>query len=175
MSQCLNQRTVLFDCIPITILPLGLTQTQSVYQFCCMLFINNSSFVQCCAPEIVISIPMCSEPATILTVLTSARICVHDILVHKLIEMHPLSSVFSTSEDHKSEEYLRVNTHHHVMLFKSQQDIDVEIRKEIEEAAQFATSDPEPPLEELCNHIYYNDAPLEVRGTNPWTRLKSMS
>ncbi|ROL42666.1 Pyruvate dehydrogenase E1 component subunit alpha, somatic form, mitochondrial [Anabarilius grahami] len=54
-------------------------------------------------------------------------------------------------------------------------DIDAEIRKEIEEAAQFATSDPEPPLEDLCNHIFYNDAPLEVRGTNPWTRLKSMS
>lgn len=61
------------------------------------------------------------------------------------------------------------------MLLESQQDIDAEIRKEIEEAAQFATSDPEPPLEDLCNHIFYNDAPLEVRGTNPWTRLKSIS
>lgn len=54
-------------------------------------------------------------------------------------------------------------------------DIDAEIRKEIEEAAQFATSDPEPPLEDLCNHIFYNDAPLEVRGTNPWMKLKSIS
>ncbi|KAL0156633.1 hypothetical protein M9458_047879, partial [Cirrhinus mrigala] len=40
-------------------------------------------------------------------------------------------------------------------------DIDTEIRKEIEEATQFATSDPEPPLEDLCNHIFHNDAPLE--------------
>ncbi|XP_050953573.1 pyruvate dehydrogenase E1 subunit alpha 1b [Labeo rohita] len=54
-------------------------------------------------------------------------------------------------------------------------DIDAEIRKEIEEATQFATSDPEPPLEDLCNHIFYNNAPLEVRGTNPWIRLKSIS
>ncbi|XP_058621163.1 pyruvate dehydrogenase E1 subunit alpha 1b isoform X2 [Onychostoma macrolepis] len=54
-------------------------------------------------------------------------------------------------------------------------DIDAEIRKEIEEAAQFATSDPEPPLEDLCNHIFYNDAPLEIRGTNPWMKLKSIS
>uniref|UniRef100_A0A667ZKI0 Pyruvate dehydrogenase E1 subunit alpha 1b n=1 Tax=Myripristis murdjan TaxID=586833 RepID=A0A667ZKI0_9TELE len=53
--------------------------------------------------------------------------------------------------------------------------IDVEIRKEVEEAAQFATSDPEPPLEELCNHIFYNEAPIEVRGTNPWSKLKSVS
>lgn len=54
-------------------------------------------------------------------------------------------------------------------------DIDAEIRKEIEEAAQFATSDPEPPLEDLCNHIFFNDAPFEVRGTSPWVKLKSIS
>uniref|UniRef100_A0A8C7TQJ8 Pyruvate dehydrogenase E1 component subunit alpha n=1 Tax=Oncorhynchus mykiss TaxID=8022 RepID=A0A8C7TQJ8_ONCMY len=33
-------------------------------------------------------------------------------------------------------------------------EIDVEIRKVIEDAAQFAISDPEPPLDELCNHIF---------------------
>uniref|UniRef100_A0A8C6T2X5 Pyruvate dehydrogenase E1 component subunit alpha, testis-specific form, mitochondrial n=1 Tax=Neogobius melanostomus TaxID=47308 RepID=A0A8C6T2X5_9GOBI len=54
-------------------------------------------------------------------------------------------------------------------------EIDVEVRKEIEDAALFATTDPEPPLEELCNHIYYNDAAVEVRGTNPWAKLKSVS
>ncbi|KAL1274047.1 hypothetical protein QQF64_026861 [Cirrhinus molitorella] len=54
-------------------------------------------------------------------------------------------------------------------------EIDVEVRKEIEDAAQFATTDPEPPLDDLCNHIFYNDPPLEVRGTNPWTKLKSVS
>ncbi|TSK98472.1 Pyruvate dehydrogenase E1 component subunit alpha, somatic form, mitochondrial [Bagarius yarrelli] len=50
-------------------------------------------------------------------------------------------------------------------------EIDVEVRKEVEEAAQFATSDPEPPLEELCNHIYHNQPPIDVRGTNPWAKL----
>lgn len=54
-------------------------------------------------------------------------------------------------------------------------EMDVEIRKEIEDAAQFATSDPEPPLEELCDHIFYNESPIEVRGTNPWMKLKSRS
>ncbi|KAM9332202.1 pyruvate dehydrogenase E1 subunit alpha 1a [Pholidichthys leucotaenia] len=52
-------------------------------------------------------------------------------------------------------------------------EIDVEVRKEIEDAAQFATTDPEPPLEELCNHIFHNSPPVEVRGTNPWAKLKS--
>ncbi|XP_016340628.1 pyruvate dehydrogenase E1 component subunit alpha, somatic form, mitochondrial-like [Sinocyclocheilus anshuiensis] len=54
-------------------------------------------------------------------------------------------------------------------------EIDVAVRKEIEDAAQFATTDPEPPLDDLCNHIFYNDPPMEVRGTNPWTKLKSVS
>ncbi|XP_034427636.1 pyruvate dehydrogenase E1 subunit alpha 1b isoform X2 [Hippoglossus hippoglossus] len=54
-------------------------------------------------------------------------------------------------------------------------EIDIAIRKEVEDAAQFATSDPEPPLEELCNHIFYNSPPLEVRGTHPWSKLKSIS
>ncbi|XP_042164765.1 pyruvate dehydrogenase E1 component subunit alpha, somatic form, mitochondrial-like isoform X3 [Oncorhynchus tshawytscha] len=54
-------------------------------------------------------------------------------------------------------------------------EIDVDIRKVIEDAAQFAISDPEPPLDELCNHIFANDLPMEVRGTNPWVKLKSVS
>ncbi|XP_061613558.1 pyruvate dehydrogenase E1 component subunit alpha, somatic form, mitochondrial-like isoform X13 [Phyllopteryx taeniolatus] len=54
-------------------------------------------------------------------------------------------------------------------------EMDVAIRKEVEEAAQFAMADPEPPLDDLCNHIFKNDPPLEVRGTNPWSKLKSVS
>ncbi|KAI4890041.1 hypothetical protein NFI96_023768, partial [Prochilodus magdalenae] len=54
-------------------------------------------------------------------------------------------------------------------------EIDVEVRKEIEDAAQFATTDPEPPLDDLCNHIFSNEPPIEVRGTNPWAKLKSIS
>ncbi|NXV31939.1 ODPA dehydrogenase, partial [Rissa tridactyla] len=53
-------------------------------------------------------------------------------------------------------------------------EIDVAVRKEIEEAAQFATTDPEPPLEELGNHIYFNEPPFEVRGPNQWIRYKSV-
>lgn len=55
------------------------------------------------------------------------------------------------------------------------QEIDISIRKEVEEAAQFSTSDPEPPLEDLCNHIFCNSPPMEVRGTHPWSVLKSVS
>lgn len=55
------------------------------------------------------------------------------------------------------------------------QEIDVEVRKEIEDAAQFATADPEPPLEELGHHIYCGDPPFEVWGTNQWIKFKSVS
>ncbi|CAB1338111.1 unnamed protein product [Coregonus sp. 'balchen'] len=54
-------------------------------------------------------------------------------------------------------------------------EIDVEIRKVIADAAQFAMSDPEPPLDGLCNHIFANEPPIEVCGTNPWVKLKSVS
>lgn len=54
-------------------------------------------------------------------------------------------------------------------------DIDGEIRKEVEEAAQFATSDPEPPLDDLCNYIYHNSPPVQVRGAHPWASLQSSS
>ncbi|XP_027493634.1 pyruvate dehydrogenase E1 component subunit alpha, somatic form, mitochondrial isoform X1 [Corapipo altera] len=54
-------------------------------------------------------------------------------------------------------------------------EIDVAVRKEIEEAAQFATTDPEPPLEELGHHIYFNEPPFEVRGPNQWIKYKSVS
>nr|XP_046266828.1 pyruvate dehydrogenase E1 component subunit alpha, somatic form, mitochondrial-like isoform X2 [Scatophagus argus] len=54
------------------------------------------------------------------------------------------------------------------------EEVDVGIIKEVEEAAQFAITNPEPPLEELCNHIFCGSPTLEVRGTNPWTKLKSV-
>ncbi|CAB1333066.1 unnamed protein product [Coregonus sp. 'balchen'] len=54
-------------------------------------------------------------------------------------------------------------------------EIDIAVRKEIEDAAQFATTDPEPPLDDLCSHIYANDQPFEVRGATPWTKLTSTS
>ncbi|XP_028338210.1 pyruvate dehydrogenase E1 component subunit alpha, somatic form, mitochondrial isoform X2 [Physeter macrocephalus] len=54
-------------------------------------------------------------------------------------------------------------------------EIDVDVRKEIEDAAQFATADPEPPLEELGYHIYCSDPPFEVRGANQWIKFKSIS
>ncbi|KAM9839234.1 pyruvate dehydrogenase E1 subunit alpha 1b isoform 2-T2 [Aulostomus maculatus] len=54
-------------------------------------------------------------------------------------------------------------------------EIDVEIRKEVEDAAQFAIADPEPPLEDLCSYIFSDKEPLEVRGVHPWAKLKSLS
>uniref|UniRef100_UPI00398E6F9B pyruvate dehydrogenase E1 component subunit alpha, mitochondrial-like n=1 Tax=Pristiophorus japonicus TaxID=55135 RepID=UPI00398E6F9B len=54
-------------------------------------------------------------------------------------------------------------------------EIDAHVRKEVEEAAQFATTDPEPALDELANNIYCNEAAFEVRGTNPWIKYKSAS
>ncbi|XP_028290666.1 pyruvate dehydrogenase E1 component subunit alpha, mitochondrial-like isoform X2 [Gouania willdenowi] len=54
-------------------------------------------------------------------------------------------------------------------------EVDTMIRREVEEAAQFSCSDPEPPLSELCDHIYSNEPPMEVRGTHPWSKLRSIS
>nr|XP_020839943.1 pyruvate dehydrogenase E1 component subunit alpha, mitochondrial-like [Phascolarctos cinereus] len=54
-------------------------------------------------------------------------------------------------------------------------EIDIEVRKEVEDAAQFATSDPEPPLEELGCHIYSKHPPFDVRGVNQWIKYKSVS
>lgn len=54
-------------------------------------------------------------------------------------------------------------------------DIDADVKKEIEDAAQFATTDQEPPLEEIAHHIYKDHPPFEVRGANPWIKFKSVS
>ncbi|KAL4697850.1 hypothetical protein H8957_001224 [Semnopithecus entellus] len=54
-------------------------------------------------------------------------------------------------------------------------EIGTEVKKEIDDAAQFATSDPEPRLEELGHHVYSSDSSFEVRGANPWIKFKSVS
>ncbi|XP_040823083.1 pyruvate dehydrogenase E1 component subunit alpha, testis-specific form, mitochondrial [Ochotona curzoniae] len=54
-------------------------------------------------------------------------------------------------------------------------EIDAEVRKDIDDAAQFATSEPEPPVEELGHHIYHSHPPFEVRGANQWIKFKSVS
>ncbi|KAB1281896.1 Pyruvate dehydrogenase E1 component subunit alpha; somatic form; mitochondrial [Camelus dromedarius] len=53
--------------------------------------------------------------------------------------------------------------------------IDVEVRQAIDEAAQFATTDPEPSLEDLGQHIYSSNPPFEIRGANQWIKFKSVS
>ncbi|NP_001279147.1 pyruvate dehydrogenase E1 component subunit alpha, somatic form, mitochondrial [Callorhinchus milii] len=53
-------------------------------------------------------------------------------------------------------------------------EIDASVRKEVEEAAQFATTDPEPVLDELASYIYCKETPFDVRGTNPWIKHKSV-
>uniref|UniRef100_A0A8C4Q8I6 Pyruvate dehydrogenase E1 component subunit alpha, testis-specific form, mitochondrial n=1 Tax=Eptatretus burgeri TaxID=7764 RepID=A0A8C4Q8I6_EPTBU len=50
-------------------------------------------------------------------------------------------------------------------------EIDVEVRREIEEASQFATSDPEPPLSDLTTHIYQTGLNSRIRGITPWQQL----
>ncbi|XP_061020726.1 pyruvate dehydrogenase E1 component subunit alpha, testis-specific form, mitochondrial isoform X2 [Dama dama] len=54
-------------------------------------------------------------------------------------------------------------------------EIDVEVRKEIDDAAQFAMTDPEPPLEELGHHIYSSNPPFDIRGANQWIKFQSIS
>lgn len=83
-------------------------------------------------------------------------------------------------------QHLRSNSHP-IMLLKDkmvnnklasieeQKEIDVEVGKEIDAAAQFAITDPEPPLEELSRHIYSTNLPFEIRGANQWIRFKSVS
>ncbi|XP_015098797.1 pyruvate dehydrogenase E1 component subunit alpha, testis-specific form, mitochondrial [Vicugna pacos] len=53
--------------------------------------------------------------------------------------------------------------------------IDVEVRQSIDEAAQFATTDPEPSLEDLGQHIYSSNPPFEIRGVNQCIKFKSVS
>ncbi|XP_058522689.1 pyruvate dehydrogenase E1 component subunit alpha, testis-specific form, mitochondrial [Ochotona princeps] len=54
-------------------------------------------------------------------------------------------------------------------------EIDAEVRKDIDDAAQFATTEPEPLVEELGHHIYHSNPPFEVRGANQWLKFKSVS
>ncbi|KAK7877395.1 hypothetical protein WMY93_031882 [Mugilogobius chulae] len=52
------------------------------------------------------------------------------------------------------------------------QQIDFEILEEVE-AAEFAVSDPEPSLDDLCNCVYHNSPSLQVRGVHPWAKLET--
>uniref|UniRef100_A0A3B4A0W1 Pyruvate dehydrogenase E1 component subunit alpha n=2 Tax=Periophthalmus magnuspinnatus TaxID=409849 RepID=A0A3B4A0W1_9GOBI len=54
------------------------------------------------------------------------------------------------------------------------EEIDMEIRKEVEEASQFAITDQEPPLHDLCNYVYHNSPPLKIRGIHRWATLVSI-
>ncbi|XP_045676310.1 pyruvate dehydrogenase E1 component subunit alpha, testis-specific form, mitochondrial isoform X1 [Phyllostomus hastatus] len=63
----------------------------------------------------------------------------------------------------------------HLASVEELKEIDVEVRKEIDDAAEFATTDPEPALEEIAHHIYSDNPPFEVRGANQWVKFKSIS
>ncbi|XP_020043867.1 pyruvate dehydrogenase E1 component subunit alpha, testis-specific form, mitochondrial isoform X1 [Castor canadensis] len=54
-------------------------------------------------------------------------------------------------------------------------EIDAEVRKEVEDAAQFAITDPEPGLDELGHYLYSNNPTFDVRGANQWIKYKSIS
>ncbi|KAM4834491.1 pyruvate dehydrogenase E1 component subunit alpha, testis-specific form, mitochondrial [Thomomys bottae] len=64
---------------------------------------------------------------------------------------------------------------HKLSSVEELKEIDGEVRKEIEEAAHFATTDPEPSLDELGHHLYHNNPPFDVRGANQWIKYKSIS
>ncbi|CAH2238674.1 probable pyruvate dehydrogenase E1 component subunit alpha, mitochondrial [Pararge aegeria] len=51
-------------------------------------------------------------------------------------------------------------------------EIDVAVRKEVDEATKRAKSDPEIPAEELAGDIYYNCLEKEIRGILPDTPLQ---
>ncbi|KAM9788965.1 pyruvate dehydrogenase E1 component subunit alpha, somatic form, mitochondrial-like [Neosynchiropus ocellatus] len=55
------------------------------------------------------------------------------------------------------------------------QEMDERILRDVEEAVEFSLSSPEPPLEDLCSHIFANNSPFRVRGVNPWIHLLSVS
>lgn len=48
-------------------------------------------------------------------------------------------------------------------------ELEVKIRKEVEEAAAFAVKDSEPPLDFIYTDVYLNTPNLSIRGTNPFT------
>ncbi|KAK7884156.1 hypothetical protein WMY93_027279 [Mugilogobius chulae] len=54
------------------------------------------------------------------------------------------------------------------------QNIDNEVLEEVEAAAEFAVSNPEPSLDDLCNCVYHNSPSLQVRGLHPWAKLQSV-
>jgi pyruvate dehydrogenase E1 component alpha subunit len=48
------------------------------------------------------------------------------------------------------------------------QKIDGKVRKEVDEAVKAAKADPEPPVEEMYDHVYSNPDPhFKVRGCDP--------
>lgn len=54
-------------------------------------------------------------------------------------------------------------------------EIDVEVRKEIEDVVQFVMVDFEFLLEELGYYIYSSDFFFEVCGVNQWIKFKLVS
>ncbi|XP_052034448.1 pyruvate dehydrogenase E1 component subunit alpha, testis-specific form, mitochondrial isoform X2 [Apodemus sylvaticus] len=54
-------------------------------------------------------------------------------------------------------------------------EIDADVKKEVEEAAQFAATDPEPALEEIADYLYHKNPPFEVRGAHKWLKYTSRS
>ena len=49
------------------------------------------------------------------------------------------------------------------------QAVEMDVEKEVEEAAQFALSSPTPKPEELYTNIYSDSPGLPVRGRDPFT------
>lgn len=88
---------------------------------------------------------------------------------------------------HTQEEIYNIKSKSHPIMFLKEiivnklasieelKEIGSEMRKEVDDAPQCATTDSEPPLEELCYHIHSNSTTLEICGANQWITFKSVS
>lgn len=55
------------------------------------------------------------------------------------------------------------------------QEIDTQVRKEVDEATKQSKSDPEVGIEELSGDIYYNNLEPYIRGVHPDAPLEHIN
>nr|XP_032801166.1 pyruvate dehydrogenase E1 component subunit alpha, somatic form, mitochondrial isoform X4 [Petromyzon marinus] len=64
---------------------------------------------------------------------------------------------------------------HNLSSIEELKEVDAAVRKEVEDAATFATSDPEPPMDALGSHVFHSEADFLARGVTPWQRVRCTS
>ncbi|XP_078512199.1 pyruvate dehydrogenase E1 component subunit alpha, somatic form, mitochondrial-like [Lissotriton helveticus] len=103
-----------------------------------------------------------------------------------LFHGHTMSTPGTTYQTMEESQEMK-SKHDPIILFKDRminsnlasmeelKEIDAKVKEDIDKAAQFATTDPEPDLQDLTSHIYANEPPFDVRGSNLWTKYRSVS